>query len=231
MISKEVLISGKSSFKIEVPYQLIETGPKGDKPLFVYLHGYKQNIAGFRKKMNALTDLTGYHLFVQGPYPIYDESRAVSVSKWGRAWYLYDGKQGQFAKSLEVTAEFIQGIVENLFNVIKVNRVIVIGYSMGAYMAGYFALSRWKHVTDVIMIGGRIKTELFRKRLDNTLHINILAIHGKNDAEVLPEPQKHEIEYLREKGLKAEFIEVDAGHELSRKYINAALKWLQNNPD
>lgn len=227
MQPKELLVSGKSSFKIEVPYQLIETGPKGEKPMIVYLHGYKQNIAVFQKKVQKLTDLKAYHLFIQGPYPIYDESREVNVSKWGRAWYLYDGKRGQFAKSLEVTSEFIQGIMENLFGILKINRVCIIGYSMGGYQAGYFALSRWKHITDAVIIGARIKTELFGKRLKHAKHIRFLAVHGRNDAQVLPGPQAEEIKALQEHGLQAEFLELDEGHELNAKYIAAVLKWLK----
>lgn len=72
---KEVLISGKASFKIEVPYKLYETGEKGKKPLIVYLHGFNQNIDRFEKIVNPLTELRAYHLFIQAPYPIYDETR------------------------------------------------------------------------------------------------------------------------------------------------------------
>ncbi|MFA5667624.1 MAG: hypothetical protein WC967_00140 [Balneolaceae bacterium] len=229
MSAKEVLISGKSSFKIEVPYKLIETGPKGKKPLIIYLHGFKQNIKKFESKVESMMELNAYHLFIQGPYPIYDESRKVNVSKWGRAWYLYDGKRGQFAKSLEVTSEFIQGIVEGLFNVIEVNKVCVFGYSMGGYLAGYFALSRWKHVSEAIVIGGRIKTELFEDKLDQAKHIKFLALHGADDKDVFAEPQKKEVENLKAGGIHADYIEINEGHKLTEAYITATIKWLKSH--
>ncbi|MEX0722932.1 MAG: hypothetical protein WD357_02405 [Gracilimonas sp.] len=223
---RDVLISGKTSFKVEVPYKLIETGEKGEKPLIVYLHGYNQNIEYFEKKTEKLLDICAYHLFIQGPYPIFNESRKVNVSKWGRAWYLYDGNQGQFIKSMEVASEFVQEIIDGLIDVIDINRLCVFGYSMGGYLGGYFALSRWKHVNDLIVIGGRIKTEAFEGKLDQANHINILALHGKRDTSVYPQPQEKCIEILRKEGFNASFKLLDAAHPLEVTYIDEAYNWL-----
>ncbi len=160
---REVLISGKSSFKIEVPYKLIETGYSGEKPLIVYLHGFNQTIDQLQKLTDELLSLRAYHLFIQGPYPIYDRKHRKKVKDWGRSWYLYDGEQDQFVKSLELASEFIQELIDNILDHISANRISLFGYSMGGYLAGYFALSRWKHVNDLIVIGSRIKTELFEE--------------------------------------------------------------------
>ncbi|MFN1833801.1 alpha/beta hydrolase [Balneola sp. MJW-20] len=225
---KDVLISGKTSFKIEVPYKLIETGEKTGqpKPLILYLHGFEQNISFLEKKAAPLTDLEAYHLFVQGPYPVYDTSRKKKVSKWGRAWYLYDGGQGQFIKSMEISSEFIQEIIDDLNHVINISRFCVVGYSMGAYLAGYFAFSRWKYVNDLVAIGGRIKIEAFEGRRDKASHLNILALHGKDDSSVFPEPQKEGIDKLKKEGFKAEFKLIDAGHHLDDVFISETEKWL-----
>lgn len=225
---RDVLISGKTSFKIEVPYKLIETGEKNkSKPLIVYLHGYDQNIEYLEKKTEALLNIEAYHLFIQGPYPIYDTSRKVNVSKWGRAWYLYDGNQGQFIKSMEISSEFIQEIIDGLLEIIDVSRLCVFGYSMGGYLAGYFAFSRWKHVNDLIVIGGRIKTEAFEGKREVAKHINILALHGKDDESVYPGPQKECIELLKKEGFNANFKLVDAGHPLTEHSIAEAERWLK----
>ena len=224
---RDVLISGKTSFKVEVPYKLIETGEKGKKPLILYLHGYNQNIEFFEKKMESMLNLNAYHLFIQGPYPIYDISREVNVSKWGRAWYLYDGNQGQFIKSMEVASEFIQEIVDGLVDVIDISRLCVFGYSMGGYLGGYFAFSRWKHVNDLIVIGGRIKTEAFEGKRELAKHINILALHGKEDQSVYPEPQRECIKLLEKEGFNALFKLVDAGHKLEQVFIDESKDWLK----
>jgi predicted esterase len=225
---RDVLISGKTSFKVEVPYKLIETGEKGKKPLILYLHGYNQNIEYLEKKLDSMLSLKAYHLFIQGPYPIYNTSREVNVSQWGRAWYLYDGNQGQFIKSMEVASEFIQEIVDGLVDVIDISRLCVFGYSMGGYLGGYFAFSRWKHVNELIVVGGRIKTEAFDGKREQASHVKILALHGKNDTSVYPDPQKECVELLNKEGFAAEFKLVDAAHELEEKFVKESKAWLNS---
>lgn len=226
---REVLVSGKTSFKVEVPYSLIETGEKGEKPLIIYLHGFGENIDLFKKRCDSLLNLKAYHLFIQGPYPIYDRSRKKNVSEWGRAWYLYDGNQGQFIKSLELASEFIQGIIDKLLPVIQVNRIGVMGYSMGGYLAGYFALTRWKHVNDLAVTGARIKTEILNENFENIQHMNIAAFHGKNDDKVQSGPQANEIEMLKENGVKAELNLLNENHSFSEVYLNQIFKWFKRS--
>ena len=223
---RDVLISGKTSFKIEVPYKLIETGEKGKKPLLVYLHGFNQNIELFEKRVESLLTINAYHLFIQGPYPIYDRSGKVNVSDWGRAWYLYDGNQGQFIKSMEVASEFIQEIIDGLTEHIDISRLGLVGYSMGGYLAGYFTFSRWKHVNDLVVIGGRIKTETFEGRREQAKHVNMMAFHGKNDDSVYPGPQKECVELLQKEGFNAEFKLLDAGHFLEEVFVSETRKYL-----
>lgn len=226
---KEVLISGKASFKIEVPYKLYETGKNGKKPLIVYLHGFNQNIDRFEKIVKPLTELRAYHLFIQAPYPLYDQTRTKKVEDWGRSWYLYDGEQQQFVRSLELSSEFIQEIIDGLLPNIEVSRLCLFGYSMGGYLAGYFMLSRWKHVNEAIIIGARIKTEVFAERLQEANHINVLALHGSGDTSVFPEPQQKEIEKLKEEGYNARFKSIEAQHKLSQLFIRESELWLKEN--
>ncbi len=225
----DVLISGKTSFKIEVPYKLIETGDKGrSKPLILYLHGYGENLKKFEEVCKPFLRFEAYHLFIQGPYPIYDKTRSKTVSKWGRAWYLYDGKKKQFIKSLEISSEFIQEIVDNLVKFINVSKMCVIGYSMGGYLAGYFALTRWKHVKDLIVVSCRIKTEVVSEvNWQNLKHIKIIALHGDNDKIVSFLPQKIEIDKLNKLGVESTFRLLNTDHAFSDIYIDEINDWLE----
>lgn len=223
---QETLLSGKTSFKIEVPHKLIETGKANEKPLIVYLHGFNQNIKQFRGLVEDLLSLEAYHLFIQGPYPIYDRRREKKVEDWGRAWYLYDGRQDQFVKSLELTSEFIAEIIDRITNQISASRVAVFGYSMGGYQAGYFALSRLKSIDDLMVIGGRIKTEAFVKRGGEFEHLNVLALHGSNDQSVKSDTQKESCEQLSEWGADVTFDEIEASHKLNHVFIDRTKKWL-----
>jgi len=222
----DLLISGKTSFKVEVPYKLIETGPKGQKPLIVYLHGKSQNIPIFERQVKSLMKLNAFHLFIQGPYADFENTKMRE--RWGYNWYLYNGRQGSFIKSMEYTAEFIQEIIDHVIQFIDVERLCVLGYSMGGYMAGYFGTSRWKHTNEIIVIGGRIKTELLTHKWKNISHQRVLAIHGKHDTWVSPDAQKSEIDKMIQKKIQAEFISVNEGHSLKSTHLKVAYSWLRN---
>lgn len=222
---QEVINSGKASFKIKVPYKLIETGEAEGKPLIVYLHGFNQNIEKFQGLMSDLLSLKAYHLFIQGPYPIYDRKHQKKVEDWGRSWYLYDGEQDQFVKSLELSSEFIQDLVDNMVKRISASRISIVGYSMGGYLAGYYALSRWKQVNEVVVIGGRIKTELFEDREQSYEHMNVLALHGRKDDSVKSNPQEKCCQQLSQWGAEVTFKELEKAHALSSKYVNEAKQW------
>lgn len=223
----QLLNSGKISFKIEVPYRLYENGPAAEKPLIIYLHGYGQNLRIFEKLTQPVASLNAYHLYIQGPYP--DLSGEPDQKQWGYAWYLYDGAQASFIKSLEYSSEFIQEIIDGLIPFIRINRLAILGYSMGGYLAGYFGLSRWKHVNDMIVINARIKTEVFKSGWPSRKHINILALNGADDKTVDPVRQKDEIGFLKSKGLNASFKLIDKGHGLSRIYLTESREWLIRN--
>lgn len=229
-LGREVLLSGKTSFKIEVPYQLIETGKRNaEKPLIIYLHGYGENLKKAKKNFSDCLDFGAYHLFIEGPYPIQDKDRDKRVDEWGRSWYLYDGRQGQFIKSLELTSEFIQEIVDRLAELISVNRTCMIGYSMGGYLAGYFALTRTRHVQDLIVLGCRIKSEILDSEhtdWNEYNHLNILAIHGKNDSVVSPDPQIKEIDFLRSNNINASIKITNSSHKMDMEAIHEIKCWL-----
>ncbi len=226
---REVLISEKTVFNLEVPYKLIEVGAKGKKPLIVYLHGFNQNIEYFEKKAELLLDIEAFHLFIQGPYPIYDTSRRLRVSQWGRAWYLYDGSQQQFIQSMEKASAFVQDVIDSVMEELEISRLCVFGYSMGGYLGGYFALSRFDYVNDLIVIGGRIKTEAFEGKREQAKHIHILALHGDKDDSVYPDPQKKCIELLKEEGFNAKFKLVNAGHKLEQIFMKESKDWLKDS--
>lgn len=220
-----VLNSGKTTFKMEVPFRLYEHGEPGPKPLIVYLHGFGQDIKIFEQQTEALHNIKAYHLYIQGPYA---DNRGINRDdKRGFGWYLYSGKQGSFEKSLEYTSEFIQGVIDSIIPFIKVTRCTVIGYSMGAYQAGYFGFTRWKHTNELIMIGGRLKVEFFNDRnWEKRKHLNILALHGSSDEIVNGKKQKDSIDLAKAKGLNASYVEVKSGHKLTSSYFTKISKWL-----
>jgi predicted esterase len=226
-----ILISGNSPFCIDVPYKLIETGQKGTKkPLIVYLHGFKDNIEAFGERCSQIIEkIDAYHLFIQGPYPLYERRSEKKVQDWNASWYLYDGDQGQFLTSLEKTAGFIDQVLEELKGYVDNERLCLIGYSMGGYLAGYYTMTRSECVTDLIVAGARIKTEILNEDWDLISHINILAIHGKRDKLVDYKPQRSEIKRLIDNGVNAEFKLIDQKHIFNDEFISLIYDWLNKN--
>lgn len=221
--------SGQATFTIETPYKLIETGLSSpEKPLIVYLHGFNQNIVLFEKLVAPMLELEAYHLFVQAPYPIYDRSRRKKVEQWGRSWYLYDGEQDQFVKSLEHASVFLEEIIQKVLHQISASYVAIFGYSMGGYLGGYFALSRPELINELVVVGGRIKTEVFEGAKGNYDHLKVLALHGKNDASVKSEPQKKSCSQLTKWGADVRFEEVEEKHKLTSAYLDEAIKWFKS---
>lgn len=224
---KKIFLSDKASFELEVPYKLIETGrPSDGKPLIVYLHGFNQNIKQFEELVSPMMDLQAYHLFVQAPYPIYDRRRQKSVEQWGRSWYLYDGDAAQFVRSLESASVFLEGIIKSVQKSIDAPRVILFGYSMGGYLAGYFSLSRVELVNELIVIGARIKAEVFEDDPKSYEHLNVLALHGKSDGRVKSDPQRKSCRQLSEWGATVVFKDIDGDHKLSPQYLEEAKNWI-----
>lgn len=225
---RNILSSGAHTFEITVPYKLIETGGDSRKPLIVYLHGFKQNIAQFEDLVDEMFTVDAYHLFIQGPYPIYDRKNQRKVKDWGRAWYLYDGQQDQFLESLEAASEFIEGIIRKVRKDIDAKSITVMGYSMGGYLAGYFGLSRPNIVNKLVVIGGRIKTEAFEDVDNRYEQLNVLALHGVSDSSVESAPQEESCDQLSEWGANVEFQTIDGGHFLKPEYVKKIKKWLSS---
>ncbi len=227
--SYEIIQSGKASFKIEVPYKLLESGPESTaKPLIVYLHGFNQTEREFRKDCKDLLKVHAYHLFIQAPYPVYDRKKDIPVSKWGRAWYLYDGNQDQFLRSMDHASRFIGQIIEKTVEATKSNRTAVLGYSMGGYLAGYHAIKWPQQVQDLIICSARYKSELLEGDYEKINHQSILALHGSADKRVESSPQRHEIEGLKQQGIEASFVALVDGHKFSQAFTEKILDWLND---
>jgi len=213
-------------FVINTHYQLFETGRSGvRKPLLVYLHGYKQNIPIFKKKTERLHALEAYHLYIKGPYPVPIPGR--KIEEWGAAWYLYDGDQHKFIRSLEQTSSLLQEIVTKIRNEYSVTYTAMIGYSMGGYQGGYFGIKRPDSLNDLIIISARIKDELIKNGAEAMKGLNIFAIHGEDDESVQMKPQKKSINNIRKMGINASFKVVKAAHHLTDKIMVSVSEYLK----
>src|SRR5699024_7795358 len=213
-------------FTQNIPFKFKTTGDNKQKSLIVYLHGYKQNMNIFEKKISNLLELPADHVILQGPYPIYDERGKRKVKDWGRAWYLYDGGQEQFKRSMEKSAAFIDEAINKITDSVSDLSITIFGYSMGGYLAGYYALSRPKTVDNLIVTGGRIKTEWFSGK--NYESLNTLALHGLQDKSVQAGAAEKSVQAPQKMGASVTFRTLKAGHRLNETYTAEAKRWLSS---
>lgn len=105
------------------------------------------------------------------------------------------------------------------------SRTALVGYSMGGYLAGYFALSRRKLIDDLVVIGSRIKTEVFEEQSGSYDHLNVLALHGRSDSSVKSKPQRQSCNRLAKWGANVTFKELEEGHRLTPTYLEETKNW------
>lgn len=225
----ETILSARQAFRSEIAYHVVDADPgaPGPKPLILYLHGFGQNRARFESLCAPMHRVNAYHLHVDGLYPVYERPPKREHAQWGRAWYLYDGSRQRLRSSLEVASEFLQELVEPLYRILTPNRLCVLGYSMGGYLAGYFALTRWKHVSELIAVGCRIQHEVVSDDgWSNLRHLRVLALHGERDTIVSHEPQREAVQALHSQGLDATLRLLPSGHAFDETITDASLQWL-----
>ncbi len=213
-------------FEIQAQWSLFKTGSSIDAvPLYVYLHGYGENIKTFRDKTQNLHELEGYHLFIQGPYPL----PRPGMTNRGYAWYIYDGPDSDFASELAKSTNLVESVVRDVKGEHEIAEVVVIGFSMGAYLGGYWAMLGEEPPDYLAACGGRIKTELLNDRPPTQKKpLGIAAIHGREDGSVKGDQQEACIQDLRKHGYNAEMTWVEGGHNFSPAMSKAVKTWVGN---
>lgn len=226
LTNSEVLVSGKRTFRLQVPYKLISTGERREKPLIVYLHGFAQNMEWTEQTFSkTLESVQAYHLFIQAPHMLIETF--LKRKKEVFSWYFFGDSKERYLDSMEHSSEFVQEIVDQVLGIIKVNQRIYVGYSMGAYLAGYFTVTRPENVEAVLMISGRLKLEE-AKSMERLAGTRFFAVHGKMDEEVDAMRQLEQFKNLSKYDLENEIIMVEkSGHILEGALLDATHKLLE----
>jgi predicted esterase len=228
--SADVISVGKKTFRLQVAYKCIETGHKGEKkPLIIYLHGFAQSRDWMIERFsNDLEKVEAYHLFLEGPFLLLETY--LKTQKKLYSWYLFNGDKDEYVSSVEYVSEYLQEVIDQFQIQLEPTEIHMLGYSMGAYLAGYFSLTRPTLIRKCIMINGRLKTEWARS-WDHIEQVNFLAIHGEKDDEVSPEKQREHIQILKEKGGRGQFLSLEGDHKINDDMIDACYIFIQSERD
>ncbi len=167
-----------------------------------------------------------------GPIPR-DRSRDRRL---GDSWYLYDGDTEAFRVSLLRAEEHLLGLLTRLrpaappegCRAPDFDRVAVLGFSQGAYLAGMAAVRHPEVFRAAVLVAGRLKHEALGEEFPRAPGLRILGLHGRGDRSVLPGPSRSSMQAARAAGLRAEFRELDGGHAFTPPMRRAAREWLGN---
>jgi predicted esterase len=227
-LNQHLLQEGSVPFHRPVSYKIFgKQQLKRKKPLLVYLHGFGDNMDSFAETCSDIIGaVDAYHLFLQGPYLIYDRKREKQLSEWGHYWYHYDGNQDTFLRSLEHTSAFIANSLDRIKSDLAISRICLIGFSMGGYMAGAFSFSYMKYVNELIVAGCRLKSEILPNKIEAFRHLSVLAMHGLHDNVVDYKPQQREIEELSSFGIDSHFQLFEEKHIFSCNMREMICNWL-----
>jgi len=180
--------------------------------VLVALHGKGDSAARFEKEARgALPD--GWALLVpEAP---------------GNSWYFYDGDTPAFRESLGRAADHVVAVLRR---VRLRGRAFLLGFSQGAYLAGVLAVRRPDLFAGAVLAGGRLKHEILGPDIPEARRrgLRVLALHGREDALVRPDPARASIEAVRAAGLDAEFRLLEGRHAFTPEMRREAREWLRN---
>ena len=193
-------------------------------PLLVALHGIGQSARAFAEEWSEVCDARRFVLFPDGPLPF--EVQEKNGRRQGQAWYIYTGDQAEFLRSADRTATYLNGVIQQVVREypIDTERIALLGYSQGGYMAGLMALKEPKKWSTLVCIAARLKSELVPET--NSDRIPVLSLHGKHDRLIDPGYAENHASLLRARGWVVDFRTYDVGHRITDDMRRDAALWL-----
>lgn len=173
-------------YYVYIPVRYDESEPQ---PLYIGLHGLTGDASTqvSSSLLPMLCDLNGGILaFPQG-------LEDICVTGWNAGVeHFLDGKIYQLHKDYDDVG-FINGMIDELLLKlnIDINRIYIIGFSMGGFMTNRMAIECGHRFRAVCSVDGTIGNMLWNKTPKSP--INILHIHGTSDksVEYNPTPSRH----------------------------------------
>ncbi len=215
-------------FQISPRILLREPSPPLDRalPLLVALHGQGMSAAGFLEALALLPEAERLLLVPEGPYPF--EKRSPEGIDVGHSWYIYRGDQAEFRTELERSEAYLVEMVTALAERVAVDRerVTLIGFSQGGYLAGFAALRRPDLFRGLVLAAARLKSEFLSEELARGALPTTLVLHSEEDTLLPWARAAPDIERLRAAGGDLEVFHYRGGHRFTEEALRAAGEWL-----
>ncbi|MFS8880199.1 alpha/beta hydrolase [Synechococcus sp. H55.11] len=148
------------------------------------------------------------------------------------------GDPQQARDSLQLLSRFLEQVLPDglpdLSNLaLDPGQVYLLGFSQGAIMSLYLALTQPEKLAGVVAMSGRLSPEILAEAVEpeRMKHLAILAVHGTADA-VLPIAFGRQIrDYFAPLPLNFTYREYEMGHEVAPESLRDIQTWLQNRLD
>ncbi len=182
------------------PETLILQAEQGtEMPLIVCLHPPRFTEFQFAQKIRGLTDLHAHLAFPRGLHAhLVDLGGARTV---GYDWCHYTGDNPSFRRSLETASEYVDRVMEQLFDRLPVDprSIYILGAEGGALFASIYAVARSETFAGVMTIGGYLLPEVLADHMPEKRRIPFLCIHrhrGRTHRRDLSGPRVEELRRL-----------------------------------
>ncbi len=205
----------------------------GSAPVLVMLHGIGSHEG----------DLIQLAPYLDPRFAVLSLRAPIPLSMGGFAWFdmtwTAEGPVGdptQARDSLQILSRFLdqvldQGLPAGIPDIsLDPARVYLLGFSQGAIMSLYLALTQPEKLAGVVAMSGRLPKEMVAEAVESERmkHLAILAVHGRQDS-VLPIHCGREIrDYFTPLPLNFTYREYEMGHEVSPQSLLDIQAWLQN---
>jgi predicted esterase len=190
-------------------------------PLVIALHGKGMTARTFARALRPGIERGGLSWWVpRGILPCEVTSRRI-----GYAWYVFNGDQDLLRESMDQARAYVFRLAEMARRSLRPERIALLGFSQGAYLASYAALSRPREFASLVCSCGRPKVE-FVEDLTAARHQNVLVQRTLSDPSFSAELIARGVEPLRAAGLKVEERSYEGEHALTPAMAEDAAEFL-----
>jgi predicted esterase len=180
------------------------------RPLVIALHGRGMTERALERWLRPGIDKGGISWWVpRGPLPQEIDHRRITY-----AWYVFNGDQTALKESMDEARPYLHDLVAMARRTLRPSSVTLFGFSQGAYLASYAALSRPDLFDRLVCCGGRPKAE-FIADLAGARGVRVLIQTGARDEAVPPDLVAQGVKPLRDAGLDVTEKSYDAAHKVT----------------
>ena len=139
-----------------------------------------------------------------------------------------DINPGEALQSRDLIVQFI-GQIAKKYNT-GVSHIYLMGFSQGAIMSYYVALTQPGKLKGIVALSGRLLDEVKPKTAakDKLTSLSVFMAHGNNDKVLNVQYSRDADKYIKKEGINNAYNEYPMGHEISPAEIKDIQKWFAN---